>query len=115
MPLAERDSRMVDTTPSAWESIRGHAVLPGWESALVIAGIFAIVVAGAAFLARKVGLRRRLSWCFALGVGSWLSAPFAADNAAGGLLAAAGPLLIGGAVVAELLLRRNRHGFRSAG
>jgi hypothetical protein len=106
MPLAQRDSQMTGAHPTAWVSIRGDTVLPDWASALVVAAILALLVTGVAFLARKLGLRRKLSWCFALGVGCWLSAPFTADTAAGGLLAAAGLLLMPAAVVAEILLRR---------
>lgn len=115
MALAERDSRMNATAPSTLESIRGHADLPVWASALVIAGIVAILVVGIAFLARRLGMRPKLSWFFALGVGLWLAAPFAADNAAGGLMAAAGLFLLPGAVVAELLLRRREQRLRGAG
>ena len=108
MPLAERDSRMAPTSaPTSWEPIRGQL---GWESTLLLAAIYALLVVAVAFLARKLGLRPRLSWLFALGVGAWLAAPFAADSAAGGLLAAAGLVLMPGAVAAEILLRRRVRG-----
>ena len=97
---------MTSAPPTAWESIHGPAGFPAWASGLVSAAILAVLVAGAAFVTRKLGLRRRLSWFFALGVGLWLGAPFAADSAAGGLLATVGFLLMPGAVVAEILLRR---------
>lgn len=106
MPLAQRDSQMTGGPPVSWESIRGPAGFPDWASALVLAAIFAVLVTGVAFMARRLGLRRRLSWFFALGFGCWLSAPFTADSAAGGLLAAAGLVMLPVAVVAEILLRR---------
>lgn len=107
MPLGQRDSQMNDAPhPIAWESIRGSAGFPEWASVLVAAVIGAALVVGVAFVARKLGLRPKLSWLFALGVGMWLWAPFAADSAAGGLLADAAPLLMFAAVVAEILLRR---------
>jgi hypothetical protein len=106
MALYERDSHLANAPPTSWESIRGHAALPGWASALVVAAILAALVTGVAFLARRLGLRRKLSWCFALGAGCWLSAPFTADSAAGGLLAVGGLLLMPAAVAAEILLRR---------
>jgi hypothetical protein len=115
MALAERDSRMASTTPTAWQSIRADSGLPGWASDLLFAAIFAVVVAGVAFLARRLGLRPKLSWLFAVGVGLWLAAPVAADNSAGSLLAAAGLLMIPGALVAEFLLRRRDHRVRSVG
>jgi hypothetical protein len=107
VPLAQRDSQLTGTHPTAWVSIRGDSVLPGWASDLVVAAILALLVSGVAFLAGKLGLRRRLSWLFALGFGCWLSAPFTADTAGGGLLAAAGLVVMPVAVVAEILLRRH--------
>lgn len=113
MALAERDSRMAPTSPPAsWESIRGHV---GWESALALVAIYALLIVGVAFLARRLGLRRKLSWFFALGVASWLVAPFAADSAAGGLLATAGLLTMAVALVTEFLLRRRDHGVGNVG
>lgn len=108
MPLAERDSHSAPTSPAtSWQPVQEHV---GWESALLLAAVYAAVVVGVAFLARKLGLRRGLSWTFAIGVGSWVAAPFAADSAAGGLLAAAGLLLMPGAVAAEVVLRRRVRG-----
>ena len=107
MPLAQRDSQMTGTHPTAWVSIRGDSGLPGWASDLVVAAILALLVTGVAFLARKLGLRRKLSWLFALGFGCWLSAPFTADTPVGGLLAAAGLVSMPVALVAEFLLRRH--------
>jgi FtsH-binding integral membrane protein len=106
MPLAERDSQLTGAHPTSWESVRGPAGFPGWATVLVSAAILAVLVAGVALVARKLGLRRSLSWFFALGVGLWLAAPFAADTAAGGLLAAAGLVLMLAAIAAEILLRR---------
>lgn len=104
MPLAQRDSRMNGAPhATAWVSIHEPS---GWGPVLLSAAIFAALVAGVAFVGRKLGLRRRLSWFFALGLGMWLWAPVVADSAAGGLLADAGPLLMLTAVVAEILLRR---------
>src|ERR1700757_669228 len=105
MALAERDSHMAGAPPASWQSLR-PAGLPDWAAVLVAAAIFALVVTGVAFVARKLGLRPRLSWLFALGVGMWILAPVAADSAAGGLLAAAGLVAMPAAVLAEILLRR---------
>jgi hypothetical protein len=104
--LAERDSQMAGTPPTSWESVRGVAGLPDWAAFLAAAAIFAVLVVGVAFVARKLGLRPRLSWLFALGVGMWMWAPVAADSAAGRLLAAAGLLMMPLALVSEFLLRR---------
>jgi hypothetical protein len=107
MALLERDSRMATAHPTSWESIRGPAGFPDWASALVSLAILAVLVAGVAFAARKLGLRRRLSWFFALGFGMWLWAPVIAGSAGGSLLAAAGLLTMPVALVAEILLRRH--------
>lgn len=110
MALAMRDSQLNGAPhPTAWESLRGpgQAGFPEWATVLLSVAICAVLLTGVAFVARKLGLRRRLSWFFALGLGMWLWAPIVADSGAGGLLAATAPLLMLSAVVAEILLRRH--------
>jgi hypothetical protein len=115
MALAERDSAWPLGPLDRGGAFRADSGLPDWASALLVAAIFAVLVAGLAFVARRLGLRPKLSWFFAVGVGLWLFAPVAADHAAGSVLAATGLLLIPGALAAEFLLRRRDDRVHSVG